>query len=177
MALPPPETGLVIRYSYLWHDEKRRGQEEGSKDRPCAIVLATQKQGADAPTVVVAAITHTPPHKDMPAIEIPAKVGKYLGLDDDRSWIVTGEVNVFTWPGPDIRVQPDQGKERSFAYGHLPQKLAQSVIASAKDQIRQRKSKVVGRDDPPKKDWGKRADTTKPLKKAPIPRRDPDRSR
>ena len=106
MALPPPETGLVIRYSYLWHDEKRRGQEEGSKDRPCAIVLATQKQGADAPTVVVAAVTHTPPHKDTPAIEIPAKVGKHLGLDDDRSWIITGEVNVFTWPGPDMRALP-----------------------------------------------------------------------
>lgn len=27
------------------------------------------------------------------------------------------------------------------------------------------------------KDWSKRADTTKPLKKAPVPRRDVDRSR
>ncbi len=156
MALPPPETGLVIRYSYLWHDEKRRGQEEGSKDRPCAIVLASKKQGAAAPTVVVAAVTHTPPHKDTPAIEIPAKVGKHLGLDDNRSWIITGEVNVFTWPGPDIRALPNQGKERIFSYGYLPQKLAQSVIDSAKEQILQRKTKVVGRNDPPQKGMGKK---------------------
>ena len=39
MPLPEPVPGLVIRYSYLWADEHERGQEEGVKDRPCAIVL------------------------------------------------------------------------------------------------------------------------------------------
>jgi hypothetical protein len=34
ITLPKPEPGLVIRYSYLWHDEHRQGREEGVKDRP-----------------------------------------------------------------------------------------------------------------------------------------------
>ncbi len=40
MSLPEPELGLVIRYSYLWKSEHDAGRDEGSKDRPCAIVLS-----------------------------------------------------------------------------------------------------------------------------------------
>ncbi len=40
MTLPKPVPGLVIRYSYLWYGEHRQGHEEGTKDRPCAIVAA-----------------------------------------------------------------------------------------------------------------------------------------
>ena len=39
MALPDPHPGLVISYSYLWHEEYRQGQIEGVKNRPCAVVL------------------------------------------------------------------------------------------------------------------------------------------
>jgi len=39
---PTPKPGLVIRYSYLWHRESLIGQEEGAKERPCAVVLALQ---------------------------------------------------------------------------------------------------------------------------------------
>jgi hypothetical protein len=31
VAFPEPVPGLVIRYSYLWAEEHRRGQEEGVK--------------------------------------------------------------------------------------------------------------------------------------------------
>ena len=41
MPLSEPVPGLVIRYSYLWANEHERGQEEGVKDPPCAIILAT----------------------------------------------------------------------------------------------------------------------------------------
>jgi len=34
MALPDPQPGLVISYSYLWHHEHRAGREEGLKSRP-----------------------------------------------------------------------------------------------------------------------------------------------
>jgi len=43
MSLPLPETGFVIRYSYLWRDGAKRGQEEGRKDRSCAVILAIAK--------------------------------------------------------------------------------------------------------------------------------------
>jgi len=39
MALPVPQPGQVIRYAYLWWNEARIGREDGTKDRPCGIVL------------------------------------------------------------------------------------------------------------------------------------------
>lgn len=40
MPWPEPEPGLVIRYAYLWRREQETGREKGTKDRPCAVVLA-----------------------------------------------------------------------------------------------------------------------------------------
>lgn len=48
MTLPVPEPGLVIRYAYLWDREAREGRDEGSKDRPCAIVLVVADEAGDA---------------------------------------------------------------------------------------------------------------------------------
>jgi len=39
---PEPQVGLVISYSYLWSEEAERGQIEGRKDRPCAIIVALE---------------------------------------------------------------------------------------------------------------------------------------
>jgi hypothetical protein len=52
MALPEPAPGLVICYSYLWHDERRRGVDEGRKDRPCAIVVARIDEAGDTSSSV-----------------------------------------------------------------------------------------------------------------------------
>jgi hypothetical protein len=62
VPLPIPEPGLVICYAYLWRSEYERGQEEGTKDRPCAIVLATRDQDGDT-IVTVVPVTHTPPNR------------------------------------------------------------------------------------------------------------------
>ncbi len=43
MSLPEPTPGLVISYAYLWHEEAHHGREEGTKDRPCVIVLSTTR--------------------------------------------------------------------------------------------------------------------------------------
>lgn len=123
MSLPEPEQGLVIRYSYLWHSEARRGQEEGRKDRPCVVVLAVTQGPSGALRVMVAPITHTPPGGGSTARELPPRVAQHLGLDEARSWIVTSEVNVFTWPGPDVR--PARAKD--FSFGHLPNMLARQM--------------------------------------------------
>ena len=37
---PEPSPGLVISYSFLWSEEAEQGQVDGSKDRPCTIVVA-----------------------------------------------------------------------------------------------------------------------------------------
>jgi hypothetical protein len=47
MPFPVPIAGMVVRYAYLWRDEHQRGQEEGVKDRPCAILLAVQNEAGE----------------------------------------------------------------------------------------------------------------------------------
>ena len=116
--MPKPEPGLVIRYSYLWRAEQLRGQEEGVKDRPCAIVLALE-QAEDDTVVVVLPVTHSPPDKGVIALEIPLAIKRSLGLDSERSWIVLSESNRFRWPGPDLRRVGDRD-DGSVAYGFLP---------------------------------------------------------
>jgi hypothetical protein len=100
-GFPEPEAGLVISYSYLWKEEADRGQVEGRKDRPCAIILTIDHPGSTAQglrQVAVAPITHSPPYDPHVAIEIPLRVKQHLGLDGERSWVILDEVNVFTWP-------------------------------------------------------------------------------
>ena len=79
-----------------------RGQEEGVKDRPCAIILATANEAGDQ-VVTVLPISHTRPSNPLLAVEIPAAVKRRLKLDDERSWVVLAEANRFIWPGPDLR--------------------------------------------------------------------------
>ncbi len=118
MSVPRPQPGLVISYAYLWTSEHDRGLEEGRKDRPCAIVAAHQViDGREVVTVVP--VTHTPPLDPADAIETPAALKAYLGLDDLPSWIVITETNDFLWPGPDLRPRHNVTPPR-FDYGMLP---------------------------------------------------------
>lgn len=137
MKLPAPETGLVIRYAYLWRDEAMRGQEEGVKDRPCAVVLALKRSSAET-TVLVAPITHTPPRLEAKAIEIPASTAQRLGLDELRSWIMTHEVNSFVWPGPDLRPAHSRKPEQGAAFGFLPKALADRMVGAVREHRRAR---------------------------------------
>lgn len=123
-ALPTPHAGLVIRYSYLWKREYDAGREEGSKDRPCAIVLAVTDDEGES-QVMVLPVTHTPPGEPADAVEIPRPTKQRLGLDGARSWIVITEVNEFIWPGPDLRPVP--GSEGSIVYGVLPPRFFNEV--------------------------------------------------
>lgn len=148
MALPDPEPGLVIRYAFLWGREAARGQEEGGKDRPCAVVLTAKREGEQT-RVVVAPITHTPPDKDTSAVEIPAATKQRLGLDHERSWIITSEVNVFHWPGPDLRPVP-RGRpsdEPMYAYGMLGPKTLTAMVQGVIEQRQTRQLTATGRDE------------------------------
>jgi hypothetical protein len=108
VSFPVPHPGLVIRYSYLWKREQDMGREDGSKDRPCAVLLAVLDDAGER-QVLVLPITHTPPANAQDAVEIPAATKTRLGLgadDGERSWIVISEANEFIWPGPDLRTVP-----------------------------------------------------------------------
>jgi hypothetical protein len=121
MPLPHPYPGLVIRYAYLWHRQYREGQEEGEKDRPCAIVLCQETEG-DATEVFVVPITHSPPSAEVAAVEIPGATHRRLGLDNDRSWVIVSETNRFFWPGPDVRPITEKNPG-SFEQTDLPPNL------------------------------------------------------
>ena len=140
MPLPDPKPCPVIGYTYLWQDQARTGREEGAKDRPCAIVLAVQRQPVGC-IVHVAPITHTRPALPGDGVELPAGTKARLGLDDQPSWIVTTELNRFTWPGPDLR-PISRNKPNTFVFGEIPLGILQKVIA----QIRMRgRIAAVGR--------------------------------
>lgn len=146
MALPEPELGLVISYSYLWRQDSEAGLSEGTKDRPCAIVLIVRAaEGESAPVVTVAPITHLPPRDPSVAIEIPARVKQHLGLDDERSWIVLDDYNEFAWPGFDLR--PISSTRGRYDYGFLPPALFDAITRRILDLRRQGRGFSAARDE------------------------------
>jgi hypothetical protein len=90
------------------------------------VVVVAHSLQNDRLQLLVAPITHSPPQHIDQAIEIPLTVKRNLGLDSERSWIVTSELNRFIWPGPDIRlVKGNTGL--SPLYGAIPEKLFTEV--------------------------------------------------
>ncbi len=142
MPLPTPHPGLVISYSYLWQDAQRRGEEEGRKDRPCAIIL--KRHVTEGVCIVsVVPITHIPPAEPADAIPLPPGLKRHLGLDADPSGIVVSELNDFVWPGPDLR--PIPGKEGRFDYGVLPPAIFRKLQEAIFARLRSRKTGIVTR--------------------------------
>lgn len=142
MKGPPPAPGLVIRYSFLWSHEAEVGATEGSKDRPCAIVVAAAKAGGVVRTLVVP-ITHAEPEDLEASMELPASAATSLGLDGERHWIRLDELNVFGWLGHDVRPVP--GTE-TYAYGVLPRALFESVRTKIDELAKSRRTRTQKRD-------------------------------
>lgn len=145
MPLPIAEAGLVICYAYLWHSDRRRGREERTKDRPCAIVLAAENKRGEM-VVTVAPVTHAPPETADEAVEIPSATKRRLGLDDSRSWVVVSEVNRFVWPGSDLR-PISRGEADRFDYGFLPPSLFRRIQERLAACAKAQRLKAVHRTD------------------------------
>ena len=141
-----PEIGLVIRHLYLWHDEARKGQEEGRKARPCVIVH-TRRNEYGKTQVFIAPITHTQPRDPGRAKEIPQETKKRLGLDHEKSWIILDELNFFTWMGPDL--MPTPGGD--FTYGDLPTRFTKVIVEQMRGLHREKQVRITNRDEKPKK--------------------------
>jgi hypothetical protein len=124
VSLPGPEPGLVISYLYLWHSEHTEGREDGTKHRPCVIVITVRDEDGK-PLVTVAPVTHSAPSSPAEGVEIPQATKQRLRLDDARSWVIVSEVNDFIWPGPDLRPVPYNASR--FDYGLLPPGLFRQI--------------------------------------------------
>ena len=137
--------GLVLRYAYLWAAEAAQGRDEGRKDRPVVVVLKREVV-AGASSVIVAPITHSPPRNGTRAVPMDPRLKARLGLDDEASWIVTDEVNVFVWPGPDLRPIGGSAGDRCD-YGYLPNTVFHEVVAAIALNRREQRLDLTRRDD------------------------------
>jgi hypothetical protein len=122
-----PQPADVLSYAYLWAREDAVGQVEGLKNRPVVVVVAVETAAIGSPELYVVPITHTAPDESDNAVELPAKVKRYLGLDSERSWVIVSELNRFIWPGPDV--QPIKGSSTPL-YGALPDWLFERIKAA-----------------------------------------------
>jgi len=145
VAYPEPVAGLVIRYAYLWRREYLAGQDEGVKDRPCAIILAREVVEGET-QVIVLPVTHEAPRDGQRAVEIPQETKRRLGLDSDRSWIVITEANSFVWPGPDLRPNKVGANATDVSFGLLPQALFRQIRDQFLDFMGTEEPKLIQRD-------------------------------
>ncbi|HYD46011.1 MAG TPA: growth inhibitor PemK [Phenylobacterium sp.] len=143
MSLPEPVPGLVIRYSFLWSDAADRGEAEGAKARPCAIVVAAPSPAGGGIRTLVAPVTHAAPRDADASMELPQAVCRALGLDGGRHWIRLDELNRFAWPGYDLR--PIPGSDR-YAYGMSPRAVFEDMKRRILELAQRRRSRTRSRD-------------------------------
>ena len=101
------QSGTLVHYQFLWSHEANRGQEEGVKRSPCAIILRSPNPHSDR--IFLIPITTQEPDADTPAIEVPELEARRMGLSDPmRRWIVLNEINVDEIPSyvlePDAKI-------------------------------------------------------------------------
>ncbi len=142
MYFPDPLPGMVFQYSYLWVREHLQGQEEGRKDRPAVVVLATEIDDGHF-VVTVAPVTTSSPGDRRNVLEIPPQTKQRLGLDHRQSFVVLTEVNRFRWPGSDATpVDSDR-----FHYGFLPTKTFDRMKARIMELAQERRLKFAVRSE------------------------------
>lgn len=144
MTFPDPKPGLVIRYSFLWSNERAAGATEGRKDRPCAIVVAAVLGPADEIQTIVAPITHATPVDTEASVEIPKSIALRLGLGERRQWIRIDELNRFSWPGFDLR--PIPGTTSRFVYGMIPEGLFETLRKKILERQSRRRVRLIPRE-------------------------------
>ena len=141
-----PEAGLVVNYDFLWKDEEDRGRTKG-KDRPCMIVATHEVGGLDGCYVYILPITHAPPNPREPGIEIPHSVASRLGLDGERMWIKTREVNRVEWPEGGYPFGVTANRRGQMSYGVMRRDIAEQAYQQVDEQYRNGKVVEINRDE------------------------------
>ncbi len=142
-----PKPGLIIRFDYLWRDEQMRGLEDGRKDRPCVIVVATKEREDGSRRVMVCPITHSPPQENQTSVEIPPKLARALNLDSETMWIKIHKLNAFTWEKDRIPAGMVKTPAGKWFHGIVPYAIREEVLAQVRQNNRERRLSQVKRDD------------------------------
>ena len=132
---------MVLRYDYLWSREAIQGRQQG-KDRPTCLVAASDSR-INPSYVVLLPITHSRPTGDAVGIEIPHKVKKAIGLDDEPSWVIVSDYNIDEWPNAGLSQIP--GKAGVYSYGFLPPSLFETVKSKFTQLVREKRARSVKR--------------------------------
>ena len=137
------ETGLVVRYSFLWPREHDRGEREGRKDRPvCLVVPVNVAPGA----VVVFPITTQDPLPGRIAVAVPETERRRLKLPGDRPcWIMLDEANGDVMPGS-FHLVPFETHPLRYAYGRFSPAFMRVVLRTMAEAIRARQLRMVQRE-------------------------------
>jgi len=120
---------------------------ESGKDRPCAIVLVAKDKADGSKDVLLCAITHAPPGHAETAIKIPAAVARYLGLDDEQSWIKTDQINRLNWARDRIPYGITPARKGEWFFGTLPHALGEQVFNQIREKAHARTLRTVDRDN------------------------------
>ena len=112
-----PKVAHVLRYVYLFANERKAGRDEGVKERFVVVggVLGRRYR--------VAAITTKGEGREGTLL-LPAPVATAAGVTVGSS-IVVSEFNRFTWPGFDIR---PLSKDAGYIAGRLPPGFTNTLI-------------------------------------------------
>jgi len=107
------------------------------------IVTAVIRKDTGETDVLVAPITHSSPREAEVAIEIPHKVRRHLGLDDERGYIIADEVNTVSWDDAGIvPVRPGQ----QWVYGRIPKGLYDQLRAAMLILLSKQRLKIANRE-------------------------------
>ena len=135
-----PRAGAVLRYPYLWARQAGRGETEGRKIRPCAVILALKAEHGQTELRLCAATTQ-PPQKGTHAIEVPEIEKRRAGLDSGlQLWVVVDEHNVDVFE-QSFYIEP-HSQIGTFSSAFTKDLQAEMIVA-----LRKRNSKAIRRRD------------------------------
>jgi hypothetical protein len=138
-----PETGLVIRYHFLWTREHDRGEEHGRKSRPVCVVVPLSGTGAD---VVLFPLTTRAPGPGRLAVQVPETERRRLRLrGSEPTWLLLDEGNRDVLPGS-VHIEPVANNPPVWSYGVFSHAFMRVVLRTLAEALRGRRMRVVRRE-------------------------------
>ena len=141
-----PKPGVVVYYDFLWKEESELGRQQGQKDRPCAIVLASEPREDGGRTILLCPITHAPIGEGETGLPMPPRVAQHLGLDDQPHFIKTHQINSLNWPERGLPYGLVPNKQGEWTCGEIPNALGQAIFEQIQENASNRQLQKVDRD-------------------------------